>query len=196
LEEQNPLFFKAYQLRLRVKDQIAQFNSLVSEQANAMRAYHTSDQQVSMMSQQQNPSQMPTSQFISPLVQQQSQLLQPQTHSQQQLEQPLPTSVASMAGILSPATQQMPDNLFMRAPQQQQLQNGARSLMTSLLFDDQTSPIGTFSQYDEEQLSGSSPFSMQSYGGAVEPDALNLNLDDNSDTFPEESSLWYDSNRE
>lgn len=33
LEEQNPLFFRAYNLRLRIKEQIAAFNYLVSQQA-------------------------------------------------------------------------------------------------------------------------------------------------------------------
>jgi uncharacterized protein (TIGR01589 family) len=37
LEEQNPRFFEAYRLRLQIKEQIVQFNKLVSEQANAMR---------------------------------------------------------------------------------------------------------------------------------------------------------------
>lgn len=33
LEEQNPLFFRAYNIRLRIKEQIAAFNYLVSQQA-------------------------------------------------------------------------------------------------------------------------------------------------------------------
>ena len=33
LEEQNPLFFRAYNVRLRIKEQIAAFNYLVSQQA-------------------------------------------------------------------------------------------------------------------------------------------------------------------
>lgn len=41
LEEENPEFFRAYHLRLMLKDQIERFNVLLERQVDAMQMYPT-----------------------------------------------------------------------------------------------------------------------------------------------------------
>ena len=196
LEEQNPQFFKAYQLRLQIKDQISQFNHLVSEQANAMRYYHSLEQQQQAAAQPNQYSQIGTPTSQTPLI------------SQIQIPQPAtPTQTIPMMGVNrnNMSTTQIPE-MYNRPPQMARDVTNPDSL-SYLLLDTQPT-IGSYSQFEDNTLSlaqdiqatgNNTGVAYSNYAGNDDPLTLNLddsNAFDDSEAAFNQNSLWYSDNNQ